>query len=364
MKKIFQIGGQVTGESFIGRKKMLKEFRRDFIENNIRTAKSIIGLTRMGKTSAIINVFENCPERIIYVYVVLKEYSHYDEIWQFICSEIREQLEKLKIDTDSIQEFFDAVETDNVRWIKMMNAIKTIFAYLSDIELKTVLVLDEFDSAKELFTHTKHFELFRSIFSDAKYNVSAVTISRRNLYSIEGATYQSSTFHGVLDIIPFKGFDDDDMKEYFDVFKNAGITINDEQKQKIIYYAGNVPFLLSIMGHYIFNAAEAGEDIDIEKIFQNRCRSINDYYRECIKHLERDNELKRIIPFILGPNIGVTKSDKDELFNLGYFREVNGNLIAVSEYFTDFLSIDMLNTSIWDEIIDLEKKMKQLTINN
>lgn len=361
MKNIFQIGGQVTGESFIGRKKFVNDFRKDFIENDIRTAKSIIGLTRMGKTSTILKVFENCPQKIIYVYSILKEYSNYNEIWQDICYKIRKQLAELNIDINSIKESFDIVESDDIKWIKMLTAIKNIFSYLSDMELKTVLVLDEFDSAKELFEEkTKHFELFRTVFSDAKFNVSAITISRRNLYTIEGATYQSSTFHGVLDVIPFKGFDEDDMKEYFDVFEKVGISLNNSQKNKIIYYAGNIPFLLSIIGHYIFDSFEADEDIDIDKIFQNKCKSINDYYRDCIKHLERDNELKRIIPFILGPNIGVTHGDKQELFNLGYFREVNGNLIAVSEYFTDFLSVNMLNISIWDEIINLEKKMKQL----
>ena len=92
----------------------------------------------------------------------------------------------------------------------------------------------------------------------------------------------------------------------------------------------------------------------------DKCKAINDYYRDCIKHLERDDDLKRIIPFVIGPNIGVTQNDKDELFNLGYFREENGNLIAISEYFSDFLSVNMLKISIWDNIISLEKKLKQL----
>ncbi|MBR1486435.1 MAG: hypothetical protein IJ597_04185, partial [Synergistaceae bacterium] len=218
------------------------------------------------------------------------------------------------------------------------------------------------DNAKILFKkETRYFELFRDIFSDGKFNVSAITISRRKLNEIEGETAQSSVFHGVLEFIPFKGFDASDMEEYFNVFSNSGIELNDFQKQRIIYYAGNVPYLLSIIGHSIIEAFDSGENIDIDRIFEEKCKSINDYYRDCIKHLERDDELKRIIPFIKGPKIGVTMNDKQELFNIGYFSEENGKLTAISEYFSNvFLSPLMLNIDIWPELMNLEKTLKRL----
>ena len=360
MDNIFQIGGQVSGESFIGRTDFVNSIRKNFINSEMRTSKSIVGLTRMGKSSAIRNSFYDLPDNIIYVYEDLNEWSEYNELWQDICYEIREQLEKFDLRMDTIRDCFDDMDND-LPWIKMSRSVKKIFAYLSENNIKTILVLDEFDNATSLFDGgTKHFELFRTLFSDGKYNVSAITISRRNLYTIEGSTYQSSTFHGVLDIVPFKGFDETDMKEYFDAFMKYGIELDDSQKKKIIYYAGNAPYLLSIVGHYIVETFNAGEEIDIDKIFLDKCKSINDYYRDCIKHLERDDDLKRIIPFVIGPNIGVTQNDKDELFNLGYFREEDGNLVAISEYFVAFLSANMLQIDIWDNIINLEKKLKQL----
>ncbi|MBP3690928.1 MAG: hypothetical protein J6I74_06340, partial [Schwartzia sp.] len=51
---------------------------------------------------------------------------------------------------------------------------------------------------------------------------------------------------------------------------------------------------------------------------------------------------------------------KEELFNLGYFREEKGNLVTISEYFTDFLSNEKLQIDIWDNVINLEKKLKQV----
>ena len=361
MNNVFQIGGQVSGASFIGRKDFISSIRNSIINTDMRTAKSIVGLTRMGKSSAVINSFYDLPDNIIYVYEDLNEWSEYNELWQDICLNIKDRLEEKRIDYSDIKDGLASMEADELPWIKMSRNVKKIFSYLSDIGIKVILVLDEFDNASALFNEgTKHFELFRTIFSDGKYNVSAVTISRRNLYTIEGATYQSSTFHGVLDIVPFKGFDDKDMAEYFDVFSQNGITLSNEQKEKIVYYAGNAPYLLSILGHYIINAASTHEIIDIDEIFLSKCKSINDYYRDCIKHLKRDDDLKRIVPFIIGPNIGVTQNDKDELYNLGYFRNVKGKLVAISQYFSDYLSASTLNLTIWDNIISLEKKLKQL----
>lgn len=361
MNNVFQIGGEVSGKSFISREKLVGSIRKRFIENKLRNAASIVGITRTGKTSLVKKVFENVPDDIIYIYEDLKEWETYFELWQDICLKIEEDLNDKGYINTEILERIQSMEDANLPWVKMVRNIKKIFECLSDMKLKTVLVLDEFDNATSLFeSKTKYYELFRTIFSDGSFNVSAITISRRSLHTIEGTTYQSSTFHGVLDTLFFKGFDSIDMKEYFDVFVDDGIQLSETDKQKIIYYAGNSPYLLSILGHYIVDTFQMGEDIDIEKIFFGKCKQINDYYRDCLKHLKVDGDLSRILPFVIGPNIGVTQNDKDELFNLGYFREEGDNLIVISEYFRSFLSASAVQISIWDNIIHLERRIKQL----
>lgn len=361
MHNVFQIGGQVAGDSFIGRKGQLAALRKHFVERNVRTAKSIVGLTRTGKTSLVANAFADLPDNILYIDVNLNEWGAYEEIWQDICCTVEEYLTRCDaMDTD-VQGYLSSVRTGDARWMIFSRNVKRIFEYLAKKEIKTILVLDEFDRAETLFQNeTKRFELFRTLFSDSKYNISAITISRRNLYTIENATYQSSTFHGVLDIEPLKGFDAEGMQEYFAVFEARGIELDDEQKEKIIYYAGNLPYLLSILGHYIIETADEGKDIDIDSIFLNRCKAITDYYRDCRKHLERDGDLKRLIPFVIGPNVGVTKNDRDELINLGYLQIENDQFIAVSRFFTDLLSTNMLQMSIWDNVSNLEKKIKMI----
>ena len=184
-KDIFQIGGEVSGESFIGRRELVETLRSRFVGSKSRTAVSIVGLLRMGKTSVVKNTFYDLPEHIIYVYEDLNHSSRYSELWQFICAEIRDQLQHKGIPTDEIDDCFRAVDEEQTSWVKMNRSIKKIFAFLAEQRLKTILVLDEFDNASKIFTEgVKHFELFRTIFSDGKYNVSAITVSRRSLHMI------------------------------------------------------------------------------------------------------------------------------------------------------------------------------------
>ena len=64
MDNIFQIGGQVKGDSFIGRTEFVNTIRDKFVVSENRTAKSIVGLTRMGKSSAVKNSFYDLPDNV------------------------------------------------------------------------------------------------------------------------------------------------------------------------------------------------------------------------------------------------------------------------------------------------------------
>ena len=360
MENIFVIGTQVTGKSFIGRDKYLKDFRKAYFRKKGKTTRAIVGLARIGKTSFIHNAFKKIPNEIIYIYEDVGLWNDYYQLWKSICRKIYDYLKANNLITDILEKNLTFIRYTNIEWEDFVNAIKVIFQSLCELKLKTIIVLEEFDYAMNIFTEIKHWQLFRTIFADLKYNVSAITISKRSLKTIEGDIPDNFTFHGIFDTCYFKGFDDDDMKEYYKVFEKMKIKLDDKKREEIEYYCGRLPLLLSIMGYYIVESFENKEDIDITNIFLNKCMSINDYYKTCIKYLKIENDLQRLIPFIFGPNIGATKSDKDELTNLGYLREENEDFVALSKYFGNFLSINELNLDIWNNIISLEKKIKNL----
>jgi len=355
----FQIGSVVKGDSFIGRKELIRQYRTQIITKERSSSISIRGITRIGKTSFINTLFENIPADYIYSNVDLKEVSSYYELWFCLMEPVREFLETNKLLTDEICEYFRVVENETTVWIRFVRTIKKIFSYLNNKNLKCILVLDEFDNASVLFENeTKKYELFRSVVSDANFNVTAILISRRNLHEIEGQTFQSSTFKGVFDARYFKGFSLADMEEYYSVFEKKSIILTDKQKREIEYYAGNSPYLLSILGHRIIDAKINDREINISEIFKNDCTQINEYYSDVLKHLTRDGSKDKLISFVLGPNIGVSRADKDELLNLGYLREDRDNIIPISKYFADYLRMYTINNSIWEKLTTTEKKIK------
>ena len=379
LNNIFTIGGQVFGESFIGRKELLKHYRDEFINSPQRKIFSVVGLSRSGKTSFIKNVFkDNVPDSVFYYYVDISLCNSYFSIWYSLLENLNSYLElnasesvqdnrlypKLISRISEIISLDNELDMTGLYWEKFQNTIRTIFKILKKINIRSILVFDEFDHAKDIFVlGTPQFSLFRTLFADGDMDVSAITISRRKVEDIEGKIYQSSTLANVMDFHPFSGFNEDDISEYFSIFSNKyGLVLSDKIKQNILYYAGNLPYLLSIIGHYIVDDYEKNVDLDIDSIFNEKCTVIKSYYESCLNELTRNKHIKKIIAYVIGPTVNVTKTDRIELMSIGYLsvRNADSSYFSISEYFCSMLSSKMLELPLWDEIINLEKKLKSV----
>ena len=384
-ENIFIIGGQVKGASFIGRRKLLEKYRKDFLESSIPKAVSIVGLSRSGKTSFVKNVFENSvPESVFYHYCDFSTCKSYYQIWNEVLSALSDYIEFSEFDTDKLRYVSSLKEklakitdaesspdlSDDCQWIKFSNNIKAIFKYLKKLEIKAILVFDEFDRAKDLFVlKTPQFALFRTIFSDGDMSVFAITISRRKIQTIEGGVLLSSSLSGVMDVEHFKGFDEKDIDEFYSVLSEKyNYECSADDKSKIHYYAGRLPFLLSILGHNIVDMIHSFEEkgeatfkVDIDKIFRDKCKTINEYYEACIKSFLNEKYLQKIICIVIGPKFGITRQDIDDFINLGYIYDFDGGYVCISQYFTEHnLSAKLSELPIWENIISTEKILKNI----
>ena len=92
-------------------------------------------------------------------------------------------------------------------------------------------------------------------------SVFAITISRRKIQTIEGGVLLSSSLSGVMDVEHFKGFDEKDINEFYSVLSEKyNYECSADDKSKIHYYAGRLPFLLSILGHNIVDMLHSFEE--------------------------------------------------------------------------------------------------------
>ena len=379
-ENIFNIGGQVTGSSFIGRKALLDRFRNELITDTKKRVYSLVGLSRSGKTSFVKEVF-NCtlPNNYFYHYEDISLDSNFFIIWFNVLSHLREFLESDCEFSDVEQRTVDRllakissivdvdaepdIDAGGMAWNRFSESVRTVFRLLNKLSIRGTLVFDEFDRAQEIFRlGTNNFMLFRTVFADAEMNISAVCISRRRMVTIEEKIYQSSTLSNVMIFEPFKGFNKEDMKEYFRIFpERYQIELDEEQRRRIRFYAGNLPYLLAIIGSETVDCCRSGKKANIDLIFKNKCHTINEYYKACLEHLEREDFLCKIIPFVIGPRVGVTLLDASELESIGYLSCKEGDgYTSISEHFRSLLSAKMMELPIWKEIISLERRLKAL----
>ncbi|MBP5602411.1 MAG: ATP-binding protein [Treponema sp.] len=366
MENIFSgFGKVVEGKSFIGRKKLIEEYRTRFLTSGSKSNLSIVGLPRSGKTSFIKEVFRTIPDNMLYVYLSLNNFTRYQDIWIVLFDTVKEQLDSMgKKCEDNLFSFYTQERTSH---LDLNKAISKVCSFLSKEGLETIIVLDEFDSAQHLFENkTEYYGVFRTVFYEYS-NITGILISRKQLHTIEGKTPEGSTFSGIFSLDLFKGFSDEDMKEYYSVFSNGGYELSSEEKEQIQYYAGTLPFFLAILGNEIVQNINQKKKIDIVGSFKStNCEKIRQEYDRIINFLKEDGNLYKLISILLGPKIVISQNDIDELKNLGYLYddlETDG-YIGISKYFRDFLKWKNLRIDPHKSIGIVEETTRKLLIQH
>ena len=361
MENIFAGYGKVAeGKAFIGRKKLVEKYRNIFFTPGNKSNYSIVGLPRSGKTSFIKEVFRTVPDNLLYVYLSLNNFACYKDIWLVLFDTIKEKLDLMqKQYDDKIFQFYTQEKNTH---LDLQKAALKIFSFLKSEGIETIIVLDEFDSAGTLFENkTENYGIFRTVFSEYS-NIVGILISRKQLYTIEGKTPEGSTFSGIFSLDLFKGFSDEDLQEYYSVFSNEGYELTEETKKQIQYYAGALPYFLSIIGSLIIDRINLKQEIDIIDIFKKDCEKIRQEYDRIINYLKTDGNLYKLISIVLGPDIGITQDDIDELKSLGYlYDDVDSeNYIGISKYFGDFLRWKNIRIDLHKSLEIVEVKIREL----
>lgn len=378
MKNIFVVGSEVRGESQIGYERYLDKFTEILLDtvNNI----SITGLKRFGKTSIAKEVLERVREKsgkkVFTIFVDLAKQKSFSDLLVTIINQLQDEV----IEMDALDLFESNIYNRYMEKISHLSSesktyrdtFDSIFKWISKQGYRTILAIDEFDAASDLFKETADFEFLRDLSSNRDIGMSLVLVSRRQLYMIEKKNFNNSTFHGVVQTYPIDGFDDEDFEIFYHTLKDKyGIELNKNSKARLHYYCGRSPYLISMFAFDIVDEYSKKGTFNVDQIYRRREIDIENYYKSIFACLNNDKisvdgayeeacTIEKLIGVIIGPKIGIVEEDINLLQNMGYLFSENDKYMSISGHFTNALRRVPLSVDTWNAVLGLEKKVKSM----
>jgi len=327
-KNIFVAGAMATGQSFIGRKSTLVDLAYYFNQGDICAPKiSINGMNKIGKTSLVHALLERLKaqnDSLVTIQITISEYHNFFEFWEAIVEDIHRKLKVLASQTISSETtLYEAFIKSSVgRYSEFISSIKRYFAYVSQSN-DIIISIDEFDAAPSVFEGKfQYFQFLRGIVSEANYRFAFILISRRTINHIEKDLEKSSNLALVFEPYNLKGFNKEDLEEYFETLFQHGVELNYVQKARILFYTGRLPFLLSIFGYRILADFE---NHNIDLIAEKEMYRIDNYFDGVIDLLKHEKLLDILLQTHFGPRYDLRQSDIKILKELNYLIDEKPN---------------------------------------
>lgn len=384
----FQTGSVVTGRGYIGRTEIFQELQNTiFYDNKKHSSMIISGLPRMGKTSLIKKCLcaknKLIHKNICTCYITLSTQYNFAYFLLEIIFSIRDEMGKYKLWNTDLEKYYKEIEAEENTY-KINRYMKKIFMYLNEkLNIKCIIAIDEFDSADRVFeNNNSFFQIFRDYATLPEYNITFIVIARKDMGQIENTLPTGSNLRGAFTEWILTGFTQKETDMYFQLIEECGVSLEQEQKKQILYYAGCSPLLLSYMGHGILNTGEdiAAADIDITEIYRIHQKDFFDYYKRLILFMKTENKYFDIIQILIGPVYNITKNGIEELRACGYIYLNHDEQIlepltqtslkyrTLSMHFLEFIRIEAENDTelynnelyVWKRLIDTEKALRKI----
>ena len=399
----FYENGQVIGEGYIGRHEEIRNIMRILSQNSKNGSVVVSGLTRMGKTSLIKNCFDIAEKeglleknRIVTLCVTISTVNNFSRFYKKISDNLYIALEDRDLLDPILERRFSKIEEclkskggDLI--YDLDDSFRAILNRLRKKEIKTVVLLDEFDDADRAFKYdgvdlSTNFQKFRDYVTEADYNITFILTSRTDISVIDASLPSGSNLRGAFSEIPLTGFTDDEREEFFEKIRECGVALSADQKKEYIWYAGRSPFLFSKIAYRIMMTDEnlPCEDISISQIVKQCERDFEAYFDSLIGFMTRDELLSKYIQVFFGPVYDLSKKDIEQLKQYGYIYRIKDDLNfrdmryfdktesklddvytyqTLSEYFLEYVRIMVSRDDsliIWKELIDAEKALRRV----
>lgn len=298
---------------------------------------SLRGPNGIGKTYLKNHLVDNYLKRlqesgshsIFIIDITMKNVSYH----QFLLSVFQEAADQLNRQILNESPNYDEDTVEKIlSWIDKLESISTIgdaevafinglsdrfFRYTSRLGLYFILIIDEFDNAREAFPEeTDSGIIFNKLFDYSgkigKFKLlSIILISRRRAGTISHHMSSGSNFDDAYPAqeTTLRGFNNQEMEQYFNSYAelDCGL-LPDSLKKQMLFYCGRHPDLLMKVREHIRVHCKTVDSINIASYYIDNGSGIRNAYSRmlhllCIELVDRINKLPAISAFNQAFNI-------------------------------------------------------------
>jgi hypothetical protein len=366
------VGHPVYGEAHVGRAEALEILRERVLLQTTSGATAVIGPPRIGKSSLAYHAFMRPEARIEHpkllpVWMNMRSLDGVPRMFRRLADQVWDLLEEQSAEVGRrVTDAYQLAVTPGLEWSEAQSATQEFLMYLRLRGWRVVLVLDEFDAARDVFKNQDgSFQALREIAYNLEWNIGLVTTSRRELREIvDMADKAESTFPGIFRSVFLTCFAPPEVGEL--VARIPGGVADGraaELSSRLGELTGGHPYLASVLLDRICTAHRAGPLPPPEAIAAltgPMPPEFQYYYRDLEELLSDDGRLGALLEVLLGPQIAATPEDAQNLLQQGLIRVQDDAYRAFSDHFHEFLALLGREGGHWQSWMAVESGVRDV----
>jgi len=336
--------GIVTGERFVGRQYEINEIHTRVL-GELYGNLAIVGLPRIGKSSLVWNALIPLKEKLlqekhILTYISISSGDSAVNFFKSLALAILDEIEFEKELVDiyrRLESIYNDIKNNQNDRFEFLNQVRKFLKFCKRSNLRTTLILDEFDYSENIFS-AADFQFLRELSTLPETKICLVTISRRTIQELEPENGAISNFYGIFSELRLQLFSENDLKDYWQRVENLGLEISDEYKNEVFCFVGIHPYWLDMVNYHIFNGVKAGRKSSLEllsEIGSELKKFLWDNYDDIITLMEKEGLKSHFIQAVVGPVVNLTQMSIERLTKYGLVKPI----LAREKYGTYFQTL-------------------------
>ncbi|WP_127360883.1 Swt1 family HEPN domain-containing protein [Actinacidiphila soli] len=365
------VGHPVYGKNHVGRLGDTEVLRQRILQPSaVAGATAIVGPPRIGKSSLAYHMLmrpevrEQYPQ-LLPVWINVRTQESSERLLRKLVDELWTMIEESGADiVDAPLSRRRERVLDSTRdWAELQDDTQQFLKLIRRRGWKAVLILDEFDSAREVFkARPGTFQALREIASNPEWSIGLVTTSRRELREIvDRADPVESTFPGIFREIYVRCFDSREIAELVDRAPGASTSPwLAPFLAKLNRITGGHPYLASMLLDRLCTLAPVDplvpESIDVA--ISDMRPALQHYYNDLEALLRADGRFLSLLEVLMGPQITATQEDAERLLYQGLIRADGTRYRAFSDDFEDYLALVGRQSDYWSSWVAVETLLR------